>query len=172
MTHTQLLQLVDYYADLEIRVQRLMKQACRPVCASCLKICCRPEMCRESLESPFLVLAKERGETKPTWSEERGLLGPKGCALSVGRPPVCYEFLCQAILENQPNQAARLKLKDLAMVLTRAGQRALGSDHIVEIMTMERLAQVKPPRLAAHFALAEAELIEFESFWSQPSRSR
>ena len=172
MTNTHLLQLADHYASLEARVQRLMKQACRPVCSACLKVCCRPEMCRESVESPFLALLRERGETKPTWSEERGWLGSKGCTLSVGRPPVCYEFLCQAILEDQPNQAARLKLKDLAMVLSRAGKRAIGGDHLVEIMSPERLAQVKPPRLAAHFALAEAELIEFESFWSQPSRPR
>ncbi len=168
MTDAQLLGLVDRYAKMETRVQRLMKAACASVCASCCKVCCRPDMCLESVESPFLALVRERGKTKPAWSEELGWLGAKGCQLRVGRPPVCYEFLCPTIVRNQPDKATQIRLEYLARVLTQAGRRAIGGDHLVEIMTMERLAQVKPQRLAAHLALAEAQLIELESVWGQP----
>ena len=165
MLSKQLLELADRYAGLETRVGRLMNNACGPVCAACPKICCRAEMCRESVESPFLSLVRNRAKAKPAWSDEHGWLGPDGCRLSLGRPPVCYEFLCPAILKARPDASSQTRLQDLAGVLTRAGKRAIGHDHLVEIMTRERLSQVKPGRLAAHLDRAETELLELESFW-------
>ena len=142
-----------------------MRSACSPTCSSCYKICCRPKMCQESLDSPFLVLVRNASKQRTAWKKEQGWLGAKGCRLNLGRPPVCYEFLCQDILDNQPDENARSQLKALARLLTQAGQRALGGDHIVEIMTMERLARVKPGRMAARFDLAEERLAGQESFW-------
>jgi hypothetical protein len=164
---SELLKLVDSYAALEERVQHLMRSACASVCAACSKVCCRPEMCRESLESPFLELVRDREKTKPTWNEARGWLGKKGCALSKGRPPVCYEFICPAIVDSLPNVYAIEKLRQLAMLLTRAGRRAKGGDHLVEIMSMDRLARIKPGRLAEKLRRAEAELFSLETSWGE-----
>ena len=165
MSLIQMEHLARRYAALENRVQQLMDTACSPACAACPKVCCRPEMCRESLESPFLVLVREAKTNRTPWSKQQGWLGAEGCRLRVGRPPVCYEFLCQAILGKQPDEKAQTQLKSLTRLLTQAGQRALGGDHLVEIMTMERLAQVKPQRLAARLKLAEAKMADQESFW-------
>jgi len=154
--------LARRYAALETRVGRLMRRACGPVCAACAKVCCRPEMCRESWESPFLALVRGRSGANAPWCPQRGCLGPQGCLLAAGRPPVCHEFLCQAILAAQPDDASRQRLRDLARLLTQAGQRALGGDHLVEIMTPERLACVKPSRLAARLAMAEGRLARLE----------
>jgi len=122
-------------------------------------------MCRESLESPFLLLVREYGTTTPGWRNKHGWLGPNGCRLKVGRPPVCYEFLCRALLTGQPNQGTRNRLISLARLISQAGRRALGGDHLVEIMTPERLARVKPQRLSARFDQAESEINELKSFW-------
>ncbi|KMY68546.1 hypothetical protein AAU61_02545 [Desulfocarbo indianensis] len=157
--------LAQRYAALEMRAGRLMRRACGPVCAACAKVCCRPEMCRESWESPFLALVRRWSGANAPWSPEQGCLGPQGCLLAAGRPPVCHEFLCQAILAAQPDDAARQRLQDLARLLTRAGQRALGGDHLVEIMTPERLARLKPSRLAARLDQAEERLASLERHW-------
>lgn len=162
---SQLIELVDVYASLEMRVNRLMRAACSSVCAVCRRVCCRPEMCRETLESPFLALVREHGQNKLAWDEELGWLGPKGCKLKMGRPPVCYEFICPAIINALPDQATQTRVKDLAMLLSKAGRRAIGGDHLVEIMTTERLAKVNHRRMAARFGSAQAKLAEQESFW-------
>lgn len=164
MAKSQLELVVKQYADLERRVQRLMNAACASTCAACAKVCCRPEMCRESLESPFLIMVRTSGSNGTFWNKSRGWLGPKGCRLHAGRPPVCYEFLCQDILANQPDENSRTQLKALAYVLTQMGRRALGSDHLVEIMTQERLARLGTQRLAVRLDRAEASLLEQESF--------
>jgi hypothetical protein len=162
---SELIELAEAYAALEMRVNRLMRAACSGICGACCRVCCRAEMCRESLESPFLVLLREQGNNKPAWDDDRGWLGSRGCALTVGRPPVCYEFICPDILEAQPSQAAQARLQELAMLLTQAGRRAIGGDHLVEIMTTERLALVKPRRMAARIGSAGAKLVELEYFW-------
>lgn len=162
---SKLIELAEAYAALEMRVNRLMGAACSGICAACRRVCCRAEMCRESLESPFLVLLREHGKNKSAWDEARGWLGPRGCTLTVGRPPVCYEYICPAILKAQPGQAAQVRLQELAILLTKAGRRAFGNDHLVEVMTNERLARIKPERLAAKFKRAETELVELERSW-------
>jgi hypothetical protein len=163
-THLEI--MAGRYAGLERRTQRLMNAACAPACSACAKVCCKPEMCGESLDSPFLALVRDSQKTKAAWHKQKGWLGARGCRLHAGRPPVCYEFLCQDILDDQPDDDSRAHLKDLARLLTQAGQRALGGDHMVEIMTMERLALVKPQRMAARLDRAEARLVEQEFFWA------
>jgi hypothetical protein len=161
----QLNKLAIDYAGLEIRVQRLMKTACGQTCAKCPKVCCRPEMCRESLESPFLALVRKNSKPSPAWNPQKGWLGLEGCRLKVGRPPVCYEFLCNDILAGQKDENARTCLKSLACLLSQAGRKALGGDHLVAIMTQERLAKIKPQRLAARLAWAAAALSALEETW-------
>jgi hypothetical protein len=144
------------WAGLERRLRAAMDAACGPVCAACPSPCCRPEMCAEAAESPWLLLVRAAAGCRARWLAGRGFLGAAGCRLAVGRPPVCAEFLC-ARLDRALGPEAR-RLQAMARTLTAAGERALGGEHLVEILTPERLAAADPARLAARLEKAGARL--------------
>jgi hypothetical protein len=73
------------------------------------------------------------------WNPALGWLTPTGCCLPTGRPPVCYEFICRAILDTQPSASERTRLETLAVLLTRAGRHAAGRRHLVELTDLHRL---------------------------------
>jgi len=131
--------IIERYGQLEIEVRQCIQQACAPFCGSCKATCCRPAYCRESLESPFLAEVQRRFAPGARWDAALGWLTPTGCSLGVGRPPVCYEFLCRTILDAQPSAQARARLESLARLLTDAGRYAAGRRHLVELTDLERI---------------------------------
>jgi len=103
---SDLSRIVHSYAWFERKVQAVVKEFCAPYCTFCRGVCCSPDYCRESLESPFLCLVRETYPPRTGYSEADGWLTESGCALTVGRAPVCYEFLCDRILNADINQTA------------------------------------------------------------------
>jgi hypothetical protein len=94
------------YVRIEKTIQQLWPSAFTQRCAACAAICCRPHMAEEVLNSPWLQSIAARGNcdywplagTHPLCRA----LTPSGCCLKEGKPPFCYGFYCDALLENIP----------------------------------------------------------------------
>lgn len=153
---------VQRYGKLEIRLQKMMAARCQAHCAGCRITCCKAVFCRESVESPFLTLVRERFSARVKWDPGNGWLTPEGCGLAAGRPPVCYEFICTTILKAQWSTGHRQALGDLAMLMTQAGKKASGKSHLVELDQLERL---NLRRLTIQFSQAEHALDRLVAFW-------
>jgi len=151
---SELFQIVKEYADFEAEVRPWIAKLCGPHCSVCETVCCRPEYCRESIDSPFLALLRETYPPQTKYTAERGWLTPSGCALACGRPPVCYQFSCRKIAAALPDDSHRHLMNVLSNLVSHAGKRALAGRHIVEIMDAAGLAQVKITRF--HKRLDEA----------------
>lgn len=129
----QLVRVATAYGVLEKKVLALMAVQCAAFCGRCAAVCCRPVYCREALTSPFLAWVRKVHLACVKWSVDTGWLGPAGCRLTVGRPLVCYEFICNRILFGRPEQRSRDDLKELADLLTGVGRRARAGHHLLEL---------------------------------------
>jgi hypothetical protein len=136
--HDSLDAIVESYGQLEIELQQRMREACALFCDRCDDRCCRVDFCYESLESPFLAHVRARFAPSAHFDAVVGWLTPAGCGLAAGRPPVCYEFLCRAIMEAQPTRQHLSALENLAMLLARAGRNAFGHRHLVALENLNR----------------------------------
>lgn len=160
--------MIDYietvaaYGRLEMEIQGCMSALCIRMCARCLLPCCRIDFCRESLESPFLVDVRTRFAPDAHWDAAAGWLTAQGCRLPAGRPPVCYEFLCRDLEENQPTPIHCEALRRLSKLMTQAGACARGRRHLVELNDLSRL-NVK--RLTVQFERAWTALAQLKRFW-------
>lgn len=154
--------VVQRYGKLEIRLQGIMADRCQTHCAKCRATCCKAVFCRESMESPFLTLVRERFSVHAKWDSGNGWLTSKGCGLAAGRPPVCYEFICTPISKAQRSTYHSKALDHLAMLMTRAGKKACGRRHLVEIDQLERL---NLQRLSIQLSQAEEALARLAAFW-------
>jgi hypothetical protein len=155
------------YIHLEKAVQMRMVQLCGPYCRSCLSPCCKIDFCRESRQSPFLRLITDRSPPPGKWTS-RGWLKAKGCALTAGRPPVCYSFCCDIIALAQPTPAHRYALNVLSALISYTGRNAHGSRHLVELPALQDL---NLDRLQRQCDTALAVLDHLDQFWRNPQTS-
>lgn len=132
-------EIITMYRDLERCIQQIMTIACDSHCSVCRSPCCKIDFCVESLQSPFLEAIRNPLVPLKDWDASLGWLTSKGCRLPAGRPPVCYEFICQTIASAQPDASQCDALHQLGMLLTIAGRRAAGTRHLVEVTDLNRL---------------------------------
>ena len=140
----ELKHLLDEYVALERGVQELIREQCREICELCTACCCRADLCEEALDSPFLRAVHGKDELD---SDRYGFLAETGCALEIGRPPVCYEFFCNELLAAQPDDLHRDILCILGRLPACAGENARVDTHLVEIMQEEELEHMAFQRL-------------------------
>lgn len=155
---TQLSIIIDNYIDFEITVRQQIARISAPHCAVCQGVCCRPEFCRENIDSPFLNRLTARARPDRGFSAKRGWLAPTGCALRAGRPPVCYQFNCNRIINALPTDQQRYLFKVLSNLVPFIGQRSLGPRHLVEIMDPAQLEKVSLKRFAGRLDQARDAL--------------
>jgi hypothetical protein len=155
--------IVKEYKAFEIAVRKQIAKICAPHCSVCEEVCCRPEFCRENLYSPFLGLATSRRMKNTAYRPGQGWLTASGCALSSGRPPVCYQFSCNKILSALPDDQQRYLFKVLTDLIPYVGRRSLGTRHLVEIMDPEQLKKVKLERFTRRLDEARRALEVFRS---------
>ena len=160
---TELLQILKEYQYFEAVVQQQIKNICAPHCSVCKQVCCRPEYCCENIDSPFLTLLNSNTMRNAAFSAESGWLTSSGCALSIGRPPVCYQFNCNTTLDALPDDAHRYFLKVLSNLVPHIGKRSLGNRHLVEIMDAADLKRVKIARFRKRLAEALRALQRIQS---------
>ena len=139
-------QILKDYATFESEVRVFSSELWFQWCYSCRKVCCKAIYCRETLESPFLFLLSKNHSPEVSYGTQKDWLGEAGCKLSVGRPPVCYEFLCGTILEAQQPGMHRYAMIVLSKLISHIGKRALGSRHLIEVMDPADLKKVKYSR--------------------------
>ncbi len=156
--------IIGTYMDFEKKLQAPMKTVCAEYCSSCASVCCREELCRETLEAPFLRQLRKKAPAPVAYSSDQGWLTDSGCALSIGRAPVCYHFLCKDILAAQGTQLDRYLLKVLAALINHVGKNALGDRHLVEIFDSQDLHRVKLPRFLKKLHEAQAALNAVEAY--------
>jgi hypothetical protein len=156
--------IIQQYLNLEKKVQAAMKAICGPHCRGCTKVCCREELCRETIEAPFLCLLREESLPSAPYSSGKGWLTNTGCALSTGRAPVCYHFLCTDILAAQGARLDRYMLEVLAALINHIGKNALGSRHLVEILDIDDLHRIKLPRFLKNLDEARAAFNAVEAY--------
>jgi hypothetical protein len=110
---------------------------------------------------------RQRYPQKERYNAASGWLHAYGCALDVGRPPACYEFICNAILDAQPTAYHKYIVKVLSFLVSYLGRNCCGHRHLVELNTMESLLQVNYERFSKRLSLAEKALHECADFLHQ-----
>jgi hypothetical protein len=138
MTDPDFNALLDDYRGLESRVGVLMQGICTPFCSVCPTPCCRTAICREAEESPFLraVHGGRQG-----FDSKLGYLGPRGCKLGNGRPPICHAFICGRILSRQSGDQRRFALEVLGDLVGWLGKKVWLNRHLVEAITAPDLRE-------------------------------
>lgn len=148
--------ILKRYAAFEQKIQKHISEQLGQFCAACEGGCCTPTICRESKESLFLI--KLRGAYQPDvrYGKVKGWQRSAGCALSVGRPPICYEFICNEIERVYADPLERYLVKVLCRLVTHVGKRLDGRMHIVEMSDEESLQEIRLPSFRQQLQEADA----------------
>jgi hypothetical protein len=160
----ELPEIITRYAAFEEKVRNLISHDCSPRCSSCTAVCCKPEFCREALDSPFLSMLRNAFPPAEDYRRKSGWLTETGCALRAGRPPICYEFLCQDIVETRETDAAKYVLSVLCRLVTHMGRFVSGRRHIVEWMDVEDCGAIRLSMFEKRLREAEAAFSIIRSF--------
>ena len=163
----QLDRLITLYADFETRVQKSISSFFGSNCSGCSTVCCKIDYCRETRESPFLSRLHQNFQPDASYSNEIGWLSESGCVLTIGRPPVCYEYLCGEILSAQPTQSHRFVVNVLSQLISHVGKRVYRGKHIVEICEAEELQRIKLPVFKRHLVESKAAFQAIETFYEK-----
>jgi len=109
----------------------------------CTACCCRADICEEASGSAFLnkLLSKQGIETVDM-DDRYGWLDVNGCRLEYGRPPICYSFYCDEVLQKLHDRESHLVAQVLGKLIHHIGQNALGGWHLVEIMDEHDLERI------------------------------
>ena len=134
------------YAAFESEVRVFSSALWFQRCTNCREVCCKAVYCQETYESPFLCLLLKKHSYQVSNSTQKVWLGEAGCKLAVGRPPVCYEFLCANILEARQTGMHRYAMIILSKLICHIGKRALGPRHLIEIMDPADLKKIRYSR--------------------------
>lgn len=149
--------LVERYGRFEQRVRQWTEKLCRPYCSVCRHICCRAHFCIETRQSAFLTTVVTQCSRHSVFNATHGWLDQQGCTLVAGRPPVCYEFICRAIVDAVAGDPFRHHaLLVASMVIPHVGKKAIGGRHVVEATNPAELNRINPVRFLSRLELAEA----------------
>jgi hypothetical protein len=154
------------YAAFESEVRVFSAELWFQWCSNCREVCCKAVYCRETFESPFLCLLLKKNSRQVSNSTQKDWLGEAGCKLSVGRPPVCYEFLCVNILDARQTEMQRYAMIVLAKLICHIGKRALGSRHLIEVMDLADLKKVRYSRFEKRLSEARNAFDAVQLFFS------
>ncbi len=142
-----LYKIMEKYAAFEAEVNAYAVTIYLDHCSTCKGICCKPDYCEESIISPFLRRLRQHFVPDAVYDSARGWLTGTGCALPVGRPPVCHQYLCDTILSMQPAPDLRYALFILSNLVNHIGKKALGRKHIVELQEASELKRINFTRI-------------------------
>jgi hypothetical protein len=146
--------VIHEYRYLESQVHRILDKFCTPFCKLCISCCCRKEICDESIDSYWLEMVwNGSGFTISNYNDNTGWLTEFGCKLSIGRPPVCYDFFCNNIsnfiFQNMDSLAA---LRKIAHLIAFSGKNALGNKPLVTLTADEVLNKLNYKKLSNSIA--------------------
>ena len=164
---SDLCRIIEAYAAFELEINAYAAKLWQPFCAACKGVCCQPEYCRESLESPFLERLRECYPAKSVFRPDTGWLTETGCSLDRGRPSVCYQFVCDNILQAQISEEQRYLMNVFSNLINHAGKRALGHRHLIAIMDSDRIELLNYDRFAVRLNEAKQAFEQLQRCWEQ-----
>ena len=153
---------LDGYAELESEIRTMISGLFGEVCALCTSSCCTPDICEESEYSAFLRAVRVAHGKPSAFCDRFGWLTERGCGLTVGRPPVCYGFFCNEILDSM-QERERIILRVLGRLLSWVGERAAGTRHLVEFGDDASLSEINASRLIERIGVARTALLGVKS---------
>jgi len=147
------------YSILEAEVQKTIKLLFGDMCALCTSTCCTPDICEESLDSAFLRELRSAYQKNTVFCDRYGWLTESGCALKCGRPPVCYGFFCNEIVDSLSDDEQGI-VRVLGRIVSGVGEKAAGKRHLVEIMDTADLEQLNCERIIRRIEAARLTLAD------------
>ncbi len=135
-------QILWRYAALEKEVQTLIGSKCGIYCELCVSRCCKTDICKEAMNSPVLRWIHNHKDNNLTFADQCGWLNEKGCGLGIGRPPICYEFFCNDLLNTLPDERHRYVMCLLGKLVKYVGRNAIGKTHLTEISDKEDIKNI------------------------------
>lgn len=158
--------LYEPYIELEQAIHERMNLLFPTACGECTACCCRADICEEVLHSAFLTRLLERqGHSARTMDDRFGWLQLDGCSLEYGRPPVCYAFFCDDLLDGLPDEETRRITRIMGKLLHYVGLNADGEHHLVEIVHPDALQKIDIDSLAARLEEAYILFNEIETYF-------
>jgi len=145
------------YTKLEGEVREYISSLFSGTCMLCTSSCCTPDICEESLDSVFLKSVRAVYEPGALFCDSYGWLTERGCALKCGRPPVCYGFFCNEIV-NSLSKRDHDAIMVLGRLLSWVGEKAFRGMHLVEIMDENELNSLKTERILKRLSIASLAL--------------
>jgi hypothetical protein len=156
-------ELLNRYAELEVRVREMMSRLFSSSCGMCTSCCCRADICEEAVESAFLSkLLARQGLNAGAMDDRFGWLDVNGCSLEYGKPTVCYDFFCDDLLARLPDDETRFAVRVLGKLMLHVGTDAFKGIHLTELMDPDDLEQLDFKSIGARLteAVAAYEVIE------------
>lgn len=130
-----------------------LSEACVSFCSECLDRCCREEICSESVGSYWLrIIWSLCGHEISEYDEDSGWLSSQGCKLAAGRPPICYEFVCNKISHEVSKGPYLRCLQTVSKLPSFAGKNAIGNRHLVTLSSSEIISRLDFVRLRKRIA--------------------
>ncbi|MFH2125823.1 MAG: hypothetical protein ABIK12_04865 [Pseudomonadota bacterium] len=126
-------------------------------------MCCNKDICEESINSYWLSFVRLYCGSEQ-YDEVNGWLSLHGCLLHTGRPPVCYEFVCDKILMIVSKKPFWNCFKSLTMLLTYVGENALGNEHLITLSRRQIFTKIKLAKLEKQIVKANDLYREYEKF--------
>lgn len=104
--------------DLHIAIEKILQQITLKhtgeSCSICGGVCCKEEICRESIKSAFLRFIL--GDEVVKYREDTGWYMPEtGCQLKFGRPLICYEYLCTELRNKRVDEPVQISRKFISI---------------------------------------------------------
>ncbi len=155
--NSEYINMLKAYVGLEGDVREYISDLFGSTCALCTSSCCTPDICEESLDSAFLKSVRSVYEPDALFCDSYGWIAERGCVLKCGRPPVCYGFFCNEIVDSLNNQE-RDVIRVLGRILSWVGEKAHGGKHLVEIMDDEDLKKLNLERILKRIKVAKMAL--------------
>ena len=135
----QLSILTDNYIILEKHIKSRISKITKSYCNSCLSICCKEEICRETIDSNFLHLLIKKQKLK--YNKISGWTSSKGCKIDYGRPLICYEYFCEKIKNSKIFHSSGIE--KLVKEFKAVGNSCYKKQHLICITNFEELSNVK-----------------------------
>jgi hypothetical protein len=98
------------------------------------------------------MIWNSQGHTISQYGDSSGWLLSDGCRLITGRPPVCYEYLCDRILSEISEGVYLDNLKAVSALPAFAGRNALGNKHLVTLSSEQILTRMNFTKLRRQIA--------------------
>ena len=136
--HNYLLTFKNVHIAIEKILQQIISTQTAESCSKCDNVCCNVDICRESIESDFLRFILGPEITK--YRDGTGWYTPEtGCQLELGRPLICYEYLCSRLKNKRIDESVQISRKIISIY-----SNVFAKKHILEI---DNVSEIKSHKL-------------------------